>query len=332
MKKTALITGICGMDGSHLADFLLGKGYRVIGLMRRNATRDLGNAKHLENEVDIVEGDITDMSSVLKVIQLCRPQEIYNLAAQSHVHTSFDQPLATIDINTKGVVNILESVKILGFSTRIFHASTSEMFGSSPPPQDLSTALQPQSPYAIAKVASHHFISLYRSAYKMFCCAGVTFNHESERRGPLFLTRKVTMGVAQCLKNPSFRLRLGNLNAKRDWGYSPDFVRGFYLMLQQPKPDDFVFATNETHSVKEFCEIAFSHVGLNWEDFVEVDRFLMRPAEVDELCGDYCKAKEILRWEPKVKFEELVKIMVDHDCKLLGAHENEEDEEKLGEK
>jgi GDP-D-mannose dehydratase len=667
-KKTALITGICGMDGSYIADMLLEKNYNVIGVMRRNATRDLGNAKHLEDKIDIVEGDITDMSSILRIIQSTRPHELYNMAAQSHVHTSFEQPLATLDIDTKGVVNILECIRSLGYSTRLLHASTSELFGSSPPSQDMNTPFMPESPYAIAKLASHHFIRLYRKAYKMYCCAAVTFNHEcffsktpiilrknneidivyinslvsnrkdiihdnsqltknyensnievwdgiefvelkavsrkklktldrenqycqitnapassvfttpnhnlidndnkkrharsftknqtvkignfpkitdykdvsciyakilgllcgdgyvsdkdfrlinnndsiqqdfinslkklycginykiktytsgfngkstrveisglgqnqcslfremiydkktkhkkvpsiilnssieaqksflhgyfladglkagyetyefssfktnspllaqgilllinnvtgqsfnincfeynekiyhqinlhspdnphsfgnhlkiqpnkikkiinreennqhvfdietgsgkimagigipivgnSERRGPNFVTRKISMGVAQCLKDPDFKLKLGNLDAQRDWGYAPDYVRGFWTALQQGIPDDYIFATGEMHSVKEFCEIAFSHVGLNWEDHVEVDRFYMRPSEVDALCGDYSETKEKLGWEPKVKFEELVKKMVDYDCQLLGV-------------
>jgi GDPmannose 4,6-dehydratase len=318
-KKTALITGICGQDGSYIADMLLEKDYNVVGVMRRNATGDLGNAKHLEGKIDIVEGDITDMSSMFRIIQLTRPHELYNMAAMSHVHTSFEQPLATLDIDTKGVVNVLECVKALGYSTRIVHASTSEMFGSSPPPQNLDTYLEPQSPYAIAKVASHHFIRLYRKSYKMFACAAVTFNHESERRGPNFVTRKISMGVAKCLQDPDFKLKLGNMDAKRDWGYAPDFVKGFWMTLQQENPGDYVFATNEMHSVKEFCEIAFSHVDLNWEDHVEVDRFFMRPAEVDELCGDFEKTKEAIGWEPQVKFEDLVKRMVDYDCELLGV-------------
>jgi GDPmannose 4,6-dehydratase len=322
-KKTALITGICGMDGSLIADLLLEKEYDIIGIMRRNATRDLGNAKHLEDKIDIIEGDVTDMSSMMRIIQTTRPHELYNMCAMSHVHTSFEQPLATIDINTKGVVNILECIRNLGYSTRLLHASTSEMFGSSPPPQNLETIFIPESPYAIAKVASHHFIKLYRKAYKMYCCAAITFNHESERRGPLFVTRKISMGVARCLKDPNYKLRLGNLSAQRDWGYAPDFVRGFWMALQQEIPDDYVFATNEMHSVQEFCEIAFSHVGLNWEDYVETDRFYLRPSEVDALCGEYKETKEKLGWEPKVKFEELVKKMVDHDCQLLGVQKNE---------
>lgn len=327
MKKTALITGVCGQDGSYLADILLEKGYRVVGVMRRNATRDLGNAKHLENLIDFEEGDITDMSSMLRIIQRCRPQELYNMAAMSHVHTSFEQPLATLDIDTKGVVNILESIKTLGYTTRVFHASTSEMFGSSPPPQNHETILQPQSPYAIAKVASHHFVRLYRESYKnMFCCSGITFNHESERRGPNFVTRKITMGVAKCLKDPEFKLKLGNLSAQRDWGYAPDFCEGFWMALQQEKPDDYIFSTGEIHTVQEFVDAAFKHAGLEWEDHVEHDRFLMRPAEVDALQGDYTLTTEKLGWEPTVKFQELVKKMVDHDCNLLGVKpKNNED-------
>lgn len=713
-RKTALITGVAGMDGSHLADFLLEKGYHVYGIIRRNATRNLENAAHLENNIDIIEGDVTDMSSMLRVIQSCRPHELYNLAAQSHVHTSFEQPIASINIDTVGLINILEAVKTLGYSTRIFHASTSEMFGSSPAPQGMDTKFEPQSPYAIAKLASHHFVKLYRKSYRMYACSGITFNHEtmagfmpiifkqngkidikpisevvthhtndipkintdiktyqechvskdlyvwdfegwtkvkfasgyphkgdknpkfivsknasymatgshicimndgsekrtedlivgdkvhlapfpktpyksnsvslnvarligfivgdghidhrnkvkitgknkktleyyadiweslgngvgvylgkggfknssesifqyrlngndflrredfytvdgkkripkvilnsskdikeeflkgyndanglkknkciyefknfktnsatlalglifilkettsqnfcinveesskfgtktyyysinvqsntkwsisksnekkelcekllsegvpirkitrdsgisrsfvqkinkgyfppnkhhleisnneikkiidcsdydgwffdletesgtfscgignthvhnSERRGPLFVTRKITMGVAKCLADPNFKLRLGNIQAKRDWGYAPDFVRGFHMTIQPENPGDYIFATGETHSVQEFCEKAFGHVGLNWEDHVDFDRFLMRPAEVDELCGDYSKTTETLGWKPEVTFEKLVEIMVDHDCELLGV-------------
>jgi GDPmannose 4,6-dehydratase len=318
-KKTALVTGLGGMDGSILADILLEKNYNVAGVIRRNATRDLGNAKHLENKIDIIEGDITDMSSILRIIQSVKPNELYNAAAQSHVHTSFEQPLATIDIDTKGLVNILESVKCLGYSTRIFHCSTSEMFGSSSAPQNLNTAFIPQSPYAIAKIASHHFIKLYREAYKMYCCAGITFNHESEIRGPNFVTRKISIGVAKSLQDPNFKLKLGNIQTKRDWGYAPEYCLGFWMALQKETADDYIFSTGEMHSVQEFCEVAFNHVGLNWQNHVEIERFLFRPADVTELCGDYSKTKELLGWEPKIKFEELVKIMVDYDCKLLGV-------------
>lgn len=322
MKHTALITGIGGQDASFMAEFLLEKGYRVIGLIRRNAMRSLGNAAHLENDIDIEEGDITDATSMMRIIQRSRPHEIYNLAAQSHVGTSFEQPVATVNIDTLGVVNILEAIKTLGFSTRIFQASTSELWGDSLPPQNEETVMRPRSPYAIAKLASHWFIRMYREAYRMYCCAGITHNHESERRGPLFVTRKISLGVANVLKDPSYRIKLGNIDAARDWGYAPDFVEGFWLSLQQPKPDDFVFATGEMHTVGEFVEKAFARAGIeDWGTYVEVDRFMMRPLEVESLCGDPSKAKATLGWEPKVKFEQLVKIMVEYDCKLLGVED-----------
>lgn len=325
-NKTALITGICGQGGSYLAEILLEKGYKVIGMVRRNSTRNLENASHLENEVnlDLVEGDITDFSSVLKIIQQTRPNEIYNLCAQSHVHTSFEQPLATFNIDTIGVINILETIKCLGyFNTRLYQASTSELWGDSPPPQNEETIMRPRSPYAIAKLASHWMCKIYRESYKIYVCCGITHNFESPRRGPMFVTRKISMGVAKSLQDSNFKLKLGNLEAKRDWGYCPEYCEGWWKSLQQEEPDDYVFATNEMHSVQEFCEVAFNHVGLNWEDHVEIERFLMRPSEVDFLCGDYSKAKNVLNWEPKVKFEELVKIMVDYDCKLLGVSKEE---------
>lgn len=318
-KKTALITGVCGQDGSYLAEFLLEKGYDVVGVMRRNATRNLENAAHLEDKIDLVEGDVTDFASMLRIIQQARPHELYNLAAMSHVHTSFEQPIAAFNIDALGVVNILEAVKTLGYTTRIFQASTSELWGDSPPPQHEETVMRPRSPYAIAKLAAHWMVRLYREAYGMYCCAGITHNHESERRGPMFVTRKISMGVAKCLQDPSFKLKLGNMDAKRDWGYAPDFVRGFWMMLQQEEPEDYVLATGEMHSVREFCEVAFSHVGLKWEDHVEVDRFFMRPAEVEELCGKPDKAKAELGWEPQISFEQLVQRMVDHDCRFLGV-------------
>jgi GDPmannose 4,6-dehydratase len=673
MKKVALVTGVAGQDGSFMAEFLLNKGYRVVGLIRRNATRNLGNAAHLENDIDIEEGDITDTTSMMRIIQRSRPNEIYNLAAMSHVGTSFEQPIATLNINTLGVVNILEAVKTLGYSSRIFQASTSELWGDSLPPQNEDTIMKPRSPYAIAKLAAHWFIRMYREAYGMYCCAGITHNHEcffsntpvilkhggeisiqyvrnlvpnrtdiskdnskltkdyslsnvdiwngtefvslravsrrklstlenknrslvatnskygvvyttpnhllidaegekkpvtsfkkgdrlkhgrfpasftknriigaefakllgmlcadgfvghsirlinkdpdiqnifielasscfnmvgytiskkfisgfggttqyvnlsnvptelvrwirnmlydehtkhkkipseilnspdeikqeflngyyigdglkagggswefqsfksnspllcqgllylfsiccpkqdfnintfiqndriynhinlnapknnncgsnwekdplaikhiiwinkqknqhvydietasgtvsagigttivgnSERRGPLFVTRKISLGVANVLKDPSYRIKLGNIDAFRDWGFAKDFVEGFWMTLQQPKPDDFVFATGEMHSVSEFVEKAFAHVGIeDWSTYVDIDRFMMRPLEVESLCGDPSKAKEILGWEPKVKFEQLVKIMVDHDCKLFGVED-----------
>jgi GDPmannose 4,6-dehydratase len=331
-KKTGLITGVGGMDGSHLADFLLTENYNVFGLIRRNSTADLENAKHLENKIDIIEGDITDMSSVLRIIDSTKPHEIYNLAAMSDVHTSFEQPLATINIDTGGLINILESIKILKPQTRVFQASTSEMFGASKAPQSFDSKFIPQSPYAIAKLASHHFIRLYRESYNMYVCSGVTYNHEGVRRGPKFVTRKISMGVAKSLLNTGFKLKLGNLNAKRDWGFAPDYVKGFWMALQQEKPNDYIFSTGEMHTVKEFCEVAFSYVGLDWENFVEVDRFFMRPAEVPELCGDFSKTQELIGWEPKVKFEELVKLMVDNDCRLFGLIGENETAENLFQK
>jgi GDPmannose 4,6-dehydratase len=320
-KKTALITGICGQDGSYMAELLLDKGYHVVGIMRRNATRNLENASHLEDLIDIEEGDITDFSSVLNIIQQVRPHELYNLAAMSHVHTSFEQPISTFNINTIGVINILEAVKSLGYSTRIFQASTSELWGDSPPPQNEETVMRPRSPYAISKLASHWMVKMYRESYsKLFCCSGITHNHESERRGPLFVTRKISMGVAKCLKDPSFKIELGNLKAKRDWGYAPEYVEGFWMMLQQEHPKDYVFATGETHTVKEFLEEAFSCVGIkDWNKHVKISRFLMRPSEVEELCGNPSRAIDELGWDPKVKFKDLVRIMVHHDCKLLGV-------------
>ncbi len=323
-KKTALLTGSFGQDCSYIAELLLEKDYNIIGIDRSNAMKSLGNSQHLEGLIDIVEGDITDMAFMFKIIQSTRPNELYNMAAQSFVHASFEQPLSTLDIDTKGVVNILECVRLLGFSTRIIQASSSEMFGAASPPQNLDTIFAPQSPYAIAKVASHYFVKLYREAYKMHCSNAVTFNHEGERRGPHFVTRKISMGVAKCLSDPTFRLKLGNLNAKRDWGYAPDYVKGFWMALQQEEPGDYIFATNEAHSVLEFVEKAFGYVGLDWKEYVEIDRFHMRPAEVDYLLGDYSKTKEQIGWEPTVKFEQLVEIMVDNDCRLAGLIKNDE--------
>jgi len=316
--KTALITGLAGMDGSHLADLLLEKDYRVVGMIRRNATRNLGNAAHLEERVEILEGDVTDFASVMSIIQITRPDEIYNLAAMSHVHTSFSQPIATFAIDTIGVVNILESVRMLGTTTKIFQASTSELWGDSPPPQTEETVMRPRSPYAIAKLAAHWMVRLYREAYGMWCAAGITHNHESERRGPLFVTRKISMGVARCLVDPNHKIHIGNLTAQRDWGYAPDYVRGFWMMLQHDQPTDFLFGTNEMHTVQEFIEEAFDYARAgNWRERVVVDQNLRRPAEVDALQGDYTKAREILGWEPQVKFKELVRRMVDHDIALV---------------
>lgn len=329
MKKKALITGIGGQDASYLSEFLLEKDYKVLGLLRRNATGDLGNSRHLENLIDIEEGDIIDFASVYQLIKSFQPDEVYNLAAMSHVHTSFNQPLATFEINTKGTTNVLESVKIFNRNIKLFHASTSELWGSSPPPQNEETIMRPRSPYAISKLASHWMVSLYRESYNMYCCSGITHNHDSERRGPKFLTRKVTLGVVESLKNDNYVLKLGNLNSKRDFGYAKEFVEAFWMMLQQEIPKDYVIATNEMHSVEEFVNEAFSYVGLNWKDKVVVDETLIRPAEVEALCGDYSLIEKELGWIPKVKFKDLIRIMVDSDCRNAGLIKEDETAENL---
>jgi GDPmannose 4,6-dehydratase len=314
MSKRAMVTGASGMDGSLLCELLLRKGYNVLAVIRRNATGDLGNIHHLEGMIEIEEGDITDMSSMVRLISSFKPAMIFNMAAMSHVATSFEQPLYTFEANTKGVINILEAVRTLDPSIKVFHASTSEMFGNSPAPQNQDSLFVPQSPYAIAKIASHYFVRLYREAYGLFCCSGMTFNHEHYRRGPKFLTRKVSLGVAQVLKDPSFKLRLGFLDTKRDWGWAPEYVDGFLKAMLHHKPNDYIFATGETHSVQEFCEEAFSVVGLDWKNHVVQDKKYERPAEVYELRGDYSLTQKELGWEPKVRFKELVKRMVEFDC------------------
>lgn len=321
-KKCALITGIGGQDGSYLADYLLEKDYYIYGLIRRNATRDLGNAKHLEfnSNLDIVEGDITDMSSVIRIIQRTRPHEIYSLAAMSHVHTSFEQPIATIFIDLLGPVYILESVKTLGYTSRIFQASTSELWGETPPPQNEQSRMRPCSPYAIAKMGAHEMIKLYREAYNIYACCGITNNHESNRRGQLFVTRKISMAVANIVAGNQNKIILGNITAKRDWGWAPEYVKAFHLMLQQSKPNDYVIATGEMYSVEDFIREAFSYVDINdWEKYVEFDRFLLRPSEVEELQGDPSLIKEKLGWEAKVKFKEIVRRMVKYDLELVGV-------------
>jgi len=325
-KKCALITGISGMDGSHLADYLLKKDYYIYGMIRRNATRELGNAKHLEfnPNVDIVEGDITDMSSVMRIIQRTRPHEIYSLAAMSHVHTSFEQPISTMLIDLLGPIHILESVKLLGYTSRIFQASTSELWGKTPPPQNEGSRMRPCSPYAIAKMGAHEMFKLYRDSYNLYACCGITNNHESHRRGPLFVTRKISLAVANIIAGKQDKIILGNITAKRDWGWAPEYVEAFHLMLQQPDPKDYVIATGKMYSVEDFIREAFRCVDIsNWEDYVEFDRFFLRPAEVEELQGDASLIKEELGWEATVGFEELVERMVAHDLELVDHNINE---------
>lgn len=313
MKK-ALITGITGQDGSYLAELLLNKGYKVYGLKRRTALPNVENVNHLINEIEFIPGDLTDLSSLIEAINIAKPDEIYNLAAQSFVADSWSQPILTGEITALGVTNLLEAVKRVKPESRFYQASSSEMFGKVvETPQKESTPFYPRSPYAVAKVYGHWITINYRESYNLYTCSGILFNHESPRRGIEFVTRKISDGVARIKLGLQSELRLGNLKANRDWGFAGDYVKAMWLMLQQNIPEEFVIATGKTHTVEEFVEIAFRHVGLNWQDFVIQDPAFMRPAEVDLLLGDSSKAKRILGWEPNVTFEHLIKMMVESD-------------------
>ncbi|RKJ66061.1 GDP-mannose 4,6-dehydratase [Butyricicoccus sp. 1XD8-22] len=313
MKK-ALITGITGQDGSYLADLLLEKGYKVYGLVRRTSTPIMVNLEHIKDQIEFVSGDITDLSSLIRIVEQIQPDEVYNLAAQSFVGSSWEQPVLTGNITGLGVTNMLEAVRIAKPDARFYQASSSEMFGKVvETPQKETTPFYPRSPYGVAKLYGHWITVNYRESFKMYACSGILFNHESPRRGVEFVTRKITDAVAQIKLGLANELRLGNLDAKRDWGFAGDYVKAMWLMLQQDNPDDFVISTGETHTVEEFVEIAFSHVGLNWRDYVVIDSKFVRPAEVDLLLGDCTKAKEQLGWKLDVSFEQLVKMMVDSD-------------------
>ncbi len=315
---TALITGITGQDGSYLADFLLAKGYRVIGVVRRSSTVNFDRIQHIQDQIEIVQGDLLDQGSLVQLLQDYRPDEVYNLAAQSFVPTSFNQPVLTGEVTALGVTRMLEAIRIVDKRIRFYQASSSEMFGKvQEVPQTEKTPFHPRSPYGVAKVYGHYITVNYRESYNLFAVSGILFNHESPRRGLEFLPRKVAHGVARIKLGLANELRLGNLEARRDWGYAPDYVRGIWLMLQQDKPDDYVLATGETHSVREFVQIAFAHVGLDWEQYVVVDPKYYRPAEVDLLVGNPAKARRVLGWEPTVTFEQLVRLMVDADLALL---------------
>ena len=299
-----------------MADYLLEKGYKIYGLKRRTSDNSLRNAAHLENEIEIVEGDLTDLSSLTNLVNLAAPDEFYNLAAMSHVGVSFKEPIATAQITGLGVLNCLEAIKQSSFHTRFFQASTSEMFGGQHGVYAYSEkdTFHPRSPYGVAKLFGYWTVVNYRESYKMFAASAFTFNHESERRTGDFVTRKITKAVANIHAGKQSKLFLGNLDAKRDWGYAPDYVKGFHKILNHHKPDDFIFATGETHSIREFCEIAFKYSGLgDYRDYVHVDPKFYRPAEVDVLLGDSSKAKEVLGWEAETKFEGLVQKMVDFD-------------------
>lgn len=312
MKKSALITGITGQDGSYLAELLLAKGYTVYGLVQRSATDPYDNIRHLLDQVQIIAGDLSDSSSLLRAVDQAAPNEVYNLAAQSFVKSSFDVPEMTGDVTGVGVTRILEAIRTVKPDARFYQASSSEMFGKvMETPQKETTPFYPRSPYGVAKLYGHWMTINYRESYGLFACSGILFNHEGPRRGYEFVTQKIASTVAYIKEGLAKELRLGNLEAKRDWGHAKDFVRAMHLMLQQDKPTDYVIGTGETHSVQEFCEVAFNHVGLNWQDYVVQDERFMRPAEVDVLLADASKAKKELGWEPQVSFTDLAKTMVD---------------------
>jgi GDPmannose 4,6-dehydratase len=319
-----LITGITGQDGSYLAEQLLEKGYEVHGIVRRSSSFNRGridpiymNGSDVGERLHLHYGDLAESSRLVRLVYDIQPDEVYNLAAQSHVRVSFDTPEYTSDVTGVGTVRLLESIRDAGANPRFYQASSSEMFGSTPPPQDESTPFHPRSPYAVAKVAAHWITVNYRESYGMHASSGILFNHESERRGESFVTRKITSALAEIKLGLREKLRLGNLDAKRDWGYAPDYTDAMWRMLQQDEPDDYVVATGEMHSVREFLELAAGHLGLDWEKHVVIDPRYYRPAEVDALCGDASKARERLGWQPATSFEELVRIMVDADLKSI---------------
>lgn len=318
MKRRALITGITGQDGSYLAEFLLGQGYEVIGMVRRTSTVNFERIKHFQERVTLVTGDLADEVSLISILREHRPSEVYNLAAQSFVQTSWAQPVFTGETTALGVTRMLDAVRIVDPEIRFYQASSSEMFGKVVEvPQTERTPFYPRSPYGVAKVYGHWITVNYRESYNMFACSGILFNHESPRRGLEFVTRKISHGVARIKLGLDEELRLGNLDAQRDWGFAGDYVEAMWLMLQQDHPDDYVVATGETHSVREFCELAFGYVDLDYRDYVVQDERFMRPAEVDLLIGDSTRARNALGWRPKTNFHELVHMMVDADLQLL---------------
>jgi GDPmannose 4,6-dehydratase len=318
MTKRALITGITGQDGSYLAELLLSKGYEVVGMVRRSSTVNFERIKHIQSKLTLVTGDLLDEVSLITLLREHRPQEVYNLAAQSFVQTSWYQPVFTGETTALGVTRMLDAVRLAAPEARFYQASSSEMFGKvQAVPQVEDTPFYPRSPYGVAKVYGHWITVNYRESYQMFACSGILFNHESPRRGLEFVTRKIAHAVARITLGLDQELRLGNLDAQRDWGFAGDYVEAMWLMLQQEAPDDYVVATGETHAVREFCELAFGHVGLDYRDYVVLDERFMRPAEVDLLIGDPAKARARLGWQPKTPFPDLVRMMVDADLKLL---------------
>lgn len=325
--KRALITGITGQDGSYLAELLLEKGYHVVGMVRRSSNNRFDRIEHILDRLEICSGDLHDQDSLSQIMIKHKPDEIYNLAAQSFVQTSFDQAVMTGDITGLGVTRMLNAVRAYVPTARFYQASSSEMFGKVvETPQRETTPFWPRSPYGVAKAYGHYLVQNYRESYDMFACSGILFNHESPRRGPEFVTRKISLSVARIAHGLDSELRLGNLDASRDWGHAKDYVEAMWLMLQAEKPDDYVVGTGETHTVREFVQLAFDRVGLNWEKYVKIDPKFFRPAEVDLLLSDPARAKAQLKWSPKTSFTQLVQQMVDSDmtqierlCRLNGA-------------
>ncbi len=318
MKKRALITGITGQDGSYLAEFLLSKGYDVIGMVRRTSTLNFARIEHIQDQITLVQGDLLDQSSLIDILRDYQPDEVYNLAAQSFVPTSWNQPVLTAEATALGVTRMLEAIRKTNPAIRFYQASSSEMFGKvQATPQNERTPFYPRSPYGVAKVYGHWITVNYRESYNLYAVSGILFNHESPRRGLEFVTRKVTHHVARIKLGLAHELRLGNLEARRDWGFAGDYVEAMWLMLQQDHAEDYVVGTGETHSVRELCEVAFGYVGLDWRDYVVQDPAFMRPAEVDLLVADPSKARKQLGWEPRVRFHELIAMMVEADLALL---------------
>jgi len=318
MAKRAIITGITGQDGSYLAELLLSKGYEVVGTVRRSSAPNYWRIQHLLDRITIKPADLLDQLSIIRLVDEVRPAELYNLAAMSFVPASWDQPMLTGEFNAQGVTRLLEAIRHVDTSIKVYQASSSEMFGKVREiPQTELTPFYPRSPYGVSKVFAHYITVNYRESYDLFAVSGMLFNHESPRRGLEFVTRKVTDGVARIKLGLADSLSLGNLDAKRDWGFAGDYVRAMWLMLQQDKADDFVIATGESHEVRELVQIAFGHVGLDWEKYVRLDPRFLRPAEVDHLVGDASKARDTLKWQPEVDFQGLVKMMVDADVARL---------------
>ena len=312
--KRAIITGVTGQDGSYLAEFLLSKGYKVYGMVRRSSTENFERIEHLRDKITILQADLLDQLSIIELMEEVEPEEVYNLAAQSFVPTSWSQPTLTGEFTGLGVTKMLEAIKLVNRKIKFYQASSSEMFGKvRATPQNELTPFYLRSPYGVTKVYGHFITVNYRESYDMFAVSGILFNHESPRRGLEFVTRKITDSVARIVAGDAKELRLGNLNAKRDWGFAGDYIEAMWMMLQQKKPGDFVIATGESHTVREFAQLAFEHVGLNWRKYVKVDKKLYRPAEVNQLRGDATKARKILGWKRRVSFSQLVSMMVDAD-------------------